>query len=87
MEDFIYDGSHEAFKELTELQTKGAKILCHRCKAELIVALDLVSANKFGVHPGIYCPVNPAHVYELVELADVRRNFWKRFESRRASEK
>jgi hypothetical protein len=56
--------------EMQELIDQGVKIICHRCGAQLITALDAKSARQQGVHPGIYCPVSQTHVAELIELAE-----------------
>jgi len=68
MNTFVYDGSVEACRKLPDLLRKGTTILCPKCGAELIVALDAEAAEKHKVHPGIYCTKTPKHFYEVHEL-------------------
>jgi hypothetical protein len=57
-------------REIQKLIDQGVQLICHRCGAKLITALDAESARQQGVHPGIYCPVSQTHVAELIELAE-----------------
>jgi hypothetical protein len=68
MAEFIYDGTPEALRRVFELSRQGVAVLCPRCRAKLIVALDRESANLHKVHTGIYCPIDPKHVAELIEI-------------------
>lgn len=77
--EFVYDGSSEGLRQVYELHPKGTAILCPKCRAQLIVALDLEAANKHKVHPGLYCPVDPQHLTELLSLADVHRRVFEIF--------
>jgi hypothetical protein len=72
---YVYDGSPESLAKVSELYPTGTKILCPVCHAELIVALDIAAANKYKVHPGIYCPVNTKHMHHRVELTSTREAF------------
>jgi hypothetical protein len=87
METYTYDGGAGSLLKVSEAQKRGAKILCSHCGSELVVALDIDSANKQKVHPGIYCPVNQQHVCVMIELASVRRDFWEKFEARGVQQK
>jgi len=77
METYEYDGSSDSLGKVEELHTKGVKILCPVCKQELLVALDLETANKHKVHTGIYCLHDPAHVGEIIEIRRKRVDFTK----------
>jgi hypothetical protein len=71
-EDFVYDGSTESLRRVFQLHPQGVRILCPECRNELTVALTVEEANKFKVHPGIYCSVDSKHVMELISLQTVR---------------
>jgi hypothetical protein len=64
----VYDGSREMRARIEVLVVEGVTLLCPRCHAELIVALDLESIQKHKVHPGIYCSQSPRHFFEMHEL-------------------
>lgn len=73
---FRYDGSD--IRQLMERIEQGDKAVCHRCGAELIVALDEESIAKYKTHPGVYCPKR--HIWDLVELRSPDHNkFWDQF--------
>jgi hypothetical protein len=66
MESFVYDGTDEALRKAYNLKDNGVRVLCPKCRSELKVALDFESADRLGVHPGIFCP--NGHVNVLIEL-------------------
>jgi len=68
MADFVYDGTPEGTRNACDRSKNGERILCPRCGAELIVAPDVDSANKYNVLPGIYCPNSAEHVCRRFEL-------------------
>ncbi|MFO0790180.1 MAG: hypothetical protein U0805_12075 [Pirellulales bacterium] len=79
VDEVVYDGSAEQFAQLPTLLKEGKRILCRRCRSELIIALDLETANRLKVHTGVYCPKNSSHVCILIELVDARRKILKFF--------
>lgn len=78
MDTFIYDGTHENLEKALELHSKGVKILCYKCHAELIVAPELESANKHQTHPGVFWTVSHNHISVLFSLKSVRDPVWER---------
>ncbi len=72
MKTFPYHGSTDALRQLPDLVGRGVRIVCPQCGADLIVALNWETANKHKVHTGIYCPADPQHVCELIELQNER---------------
>jgi hypothetical protein len=66
MKTFAYDGSSDALREVYELRDSDIVIVCGTCGAELIVALDHETANRYQVHTGIFCPNK--HICELIEI-------------------
>lgn len=68
MSDAVYDGDD---RRALAVKAAGFRVLCPRCGAELVVAIDIETARKFGVHPGIHCPVNLKHVSVFFNLASV----------------
>jgi len=68
MKNYIYSGKPDELSKIKDLLKEEVKILCPICQEELIVALDLESAGKYGVHPGIYCPNNKKHMNQLFSI-------------------
>jgi hypothetical protein len=62
----VYDESREMRSRLYEKD--GQKFLCPKCRAELIIALDVEAIAKHKVHPGVYCSRFPNHFFEMHEL-------------------
>jgi hypothetical protein len=69
---FIYDGTAESRARLIELTQQGVPAYCPKCGSELIVAVDIDSAQRHKVHPGVYCSKTPRHFFELHELVSMR---------------
>jgi hypothetical protein len=60
-------------RDVFRLVEEGCILTCPRCKADLTVALDMESAARQKVFPGLYCPANPKHVSVWLELAGPMR--------------
>jgi len=67
-EGFVFDGSFESLNELFRLHPVGTKFLCPACGVELVVALSWEEAGKLQVHPGVYCPTDPKHVFRMFNI-------------------
>jgi hypothetical protein len=74
MSSFVYDGTSEGLRRAFELSQQDVPVLCPKCGAELIVALDHESANRHKVHTGIYCSKDRKHVCELIEIRSTRKS-------------
>lgn len=68
--EVVFDG--DIRKALADVST-GARLLCPKCRAQLIIAANPQAANASGVHPGIHCPVDQRHVNVLFNLSSSRR--------------
>jgi exo-beta-1,3-glucanase (GH17 family) len=68
MESYVYDGTDASLEYVAKHYKSGVKILCPKCNSELLVALDLETANQHKVHTGIYCTKDISHVCEMIEL-------------------
>jgi hypothetical protein len=64
----VYDGSAEIRRDLPRLIQQRVTLVCPKCGAELIVALDADGVSKHKVHPGVYCSIYPMHFFEIHEL-------------------
>ena len=62
MKTLIYRHDKEFAVELIKYGAGDVKLLCPRCRSELLYAPDSATAAKLKVHPGIYCPKNWQHV-------------------------
>lgn len=71
MDTFIYDGTRENLNKARELYSKGVKILCYKCHAELII-------NSSAV----VCPVSEKHICILSYLKYERDKFWNQFKDK-----
>lgn len=78
IKSFVYDGSSDGLSTVVELLNSNTRILCPVCGTDLIVALDHEAANKYQVHPGIYCPINLEHMFQMMELKG-KVSFWEEF--------
>lgn len=76
-EAYTYDRTPESLRKVFELHGTDTHVLCPVCNADLILAVDGEDVRRYKVHPGIYCPVNPRHVYVMVELTSIRDDFWQ----------
>jgi hypothetical protein len=76
MDDCVFDGE---VRTAYEARAQGRRLLCPRphCRAELIFAPDLESANRHRVHPGIHCPVDQQHCTVLFNLRSTRDRVWR----------
>ena len=54
--------------KISEFIQSGVTLLCPKCRAKLLVALDIESVREHQVHPGIYCSQTPEHFFEMHEL-------------------
>lgn len=75
----IYRPDQHSLQEIQVTQDQGIALLCPICGTELIIALDIKTANEKGVHPGIFCPNNQSHIHRLVSLADAHNAVWDLF--------
>ena len=85
-EPYRYEPAMNDYNELLRMHASGRRIVCPVCGADLIIALDPKTVEKYQVHPGIYCPRNRSHIAEMVELAPVRERFRRWMESRQRAE-
>lgn len=67
--------------ELIDAAQRGEQVVCPKCGAKLLVALDDETAAKHKVHRGIYCPHDIKHVSVYVE-ARGEAGFWEQFQKR-----
>ncbi|MBD2180091.1 hypothetical protein [Aerosakkonema funiforme] len=51
METFIFDGKGANLQKAIDVQSRGGRVLCPKCKNELIIATGT-----------IYCPVSQKHL-------------------------
>lgn len=79
MEVFVYNGDNISLQQLLELNSKGAKILCSKCGAELLIICGVESEKKYKKKSGIYCTINEQHIRQWFSLAEPRQEFWRRF--------
>jgi hypothetical protein len=68
-------------REVFKFVEEGYILICPRCQANLIVALDMEAASRQKVFPGIYCPKNLDHVSNLIEIGEPRSKLWERLEA------
>ena len=68
MTEKVYDGSTEMLRNIPELVSEGVKLLCPKCGAELLIAMDSESAAHLRMPPGIFCSRNARHFYEIHEI-------------------
>ena len=66
------DPARDTFPQLVDLHNQGVKLLCPVCGADVIVALDLESAGRSRVHPGIHCSRDTKHYGGVAEIAASR---------------
>ena len=78
MAELVYDGTREARAKLASWLRENVTLLCPKCNATLIVALDAEAAAFHRVHPGIYCSRNRQHFFEMCELDSPERREIKR---------
>lgn len=67
MSHFVYDG--DVRRALAE-NAAGARVLCPRCGAEIVIAPDIKSGRRYQVHPGIYCSADSKHVFAMFHVAE-----------------
>jgi len=79
MKTFVYDGKGENLQKILEINSSGGKVLCYKCNAELVIISDSESARKNKMKPGIYCPVNYKHIYQIFILTEPFEEFRRRF--------
>ncbi|MEA5472334.1 hypothetical protein [Spirulina sp. 06S082] len=79
MNTFVYDGSSKDLQKAIDLSTKGEKVLCHKCGAELLIIASVEEEAKYGKSSGIYCPTDPSHIQIHFTLGSRRIRFWKEF--------
>jgi hypothetical protein len=78
-EEYIFDDALDSTEKIFDLYSHGVKILCPRCRSELLIVPDRESAVKNKTKPGIYCLTNTNHVCRWLVIASESRNFWDRF--------
>jgi hypothetical protein len=69
-----YDPKEHTLQKIKHLVKEGFILICPKCESELRIALTVEDANKYEVHPGIYCPNDDAHVGILVSLAESHKH-------------
>jgi hypothetical protein len=79
MTSFVYDGSPDSLEKALDAYSKGDSLLCPNCGSELLVIIDKESRAKHKMRPGIYCLVNPKHMYAILLLSDEHEEFNRRF--------
>lgn len=65
----VFTNSHESLVALFEEHPKGVVFTCPNCGTDLQVALSKEEALEKQLHPGIYCPVDPSHVWRMFNLS------------------
>jgi hypothetical protein len=80
--EHIFNDALDNTDKIFELYLGGAKILCPRCKSELLVVSNHESAVKNKTKPGIYCPQNTSHVCRWLISASEHRKFWNNFQEK-----
>jgi hypothetical protein len=65
----VFDNSHESLVALFEEHPKGVVFTCPKCGVDLQVALSKEEALEKKVHPGVYCPIDPSHVWRMFNLS------------------
>ena len=80
MESFVYDGSSKNLQQAFDVHSKGGCVLCPKCGSELLVVVDVESRAKYKIPTGIYCPINPEHMYKRIMLSDAFDEFRRIFE-------
>jgi RNase P subunit RPR2 len=74
--EHVYNIKTDNTAQILELHNQGYKILCPKCKSELLVVPDKEAAIRHQTRPGIYCTVNQNHICQWFVLASERRKFW-----------
>ena len=65
----VFTDSRESLVELFELHPRGVVFTCPECGEDLIVVLSKEEARRTQLHPGIYCPTNSSHVWQMFNLS------------------
>ncbi len=65
----VFDNSHSALVDLFEQYPKGVIFTCPVCGVELLVVLSKEESKEKQIHPGIYCPTDPSHVWQMFNLS------------------
>lgn len=72
-----YDSSMSLNYVLAAVE-RGDHVLCPKCGASLIVALDNKTMAQLQVHRGVYCGNDRSHVAIMVEVK-AAHGFWEQF--------
>lgn len=74
-QDLVYDGSLKSLRQVFALAGTETKVLCPRCRSELVVIIDAQTAAEKKLHPSIFCPRDKRHVFDLLNLRDSKDAF------------
>ncbi|MBZ8182375.1 hypothetical protein [Oscillatoria salina] len=87
MDEYIYDGENESLQKILELSEEKVKIICHKCKNELLILHNWRDSLKYNKRPGIYWPINEKHLCIWFIMSDRREELWRRFYQRQEERK
>ena len=62
MTTLVYETGGELLEALLKLPPSEVRVLCPKCRSELLFAPDSATAAKLKMHAGILCPMNWRHV-------------------------
>jgi hypothetical protein len=75
--DVIYSSSL-SINELVSLDRKHRRILCPVCRSEVLVVLSRARSIETGLHQGVFCSANQAHVSLFVSVGRPA-DYWDKF--------
>lgn len=73
--NFVWDGDCTSIQTVFDLHSKGEKVLCPTCGAELIIVLSQEEKQKYKRNAGMYCSADESHLRIGFNLAQDRLDF------------